>query len=64
MIRPRYLPDLIVAQLVSVSAFSHGLDPKQPSALRAVHESLAEKRHDVAVHLFVEGGAFPLLRRL
>ena len=27
MIRPRYLPDSIVAQLVSVSAFSHSLDP-------------------------------------
>ncbi len=25
MIRPRYFPDSIVAQLVSVSAFSHGL---------------------------------------
>ena len=28
MIRPRYFPDSIVAQLVSVSAFSHSLDPK------------------------------------
>ncbi len=28
MIRPRYLPDSIVAQLVSVFAFSHNLDPK------------------------------------
>ena len=27
MIRPRYLPDSIVVQLVSVSAFSHSLDP-------------------------------------
>ncbi len=26
MIRPRYLPDSIIAQLVSVSAFSHSLD--------------------------------------
>jgi len=29
MIRPRYLPDSIVAQLVSVSAFLHSLDPKR-----------------------------------
>ena len=29
MIRPRYLPDSIVAQLVSVSAFSHSLDPER-----------------------------------
>ncbi len=29
MIRPRYLPDSIVAQLVSVSAFLHSLDPNR-----------------------------------
>ena len=28
MIRPRYFPNSIVAQLVSVSAFSHGLGPE------------------------------------
>ena len=33
MIRPRYLPDSIVAQLVSVSAFLHSLDPKEKSAV-------------------------------
>ncbi len=27
MIRPRYLPDSIIAQLDSASEFSHGLDP-------------------------------------
>ena len=27
LIRPRYLPDSIVAQLVSVAAFLHSLDP-------------------------------------
>ncbi len=32
--RPDYLPDSIVAQLVSVSAFSHSLDPKATWALR------------------------------
>ena len=37
--------------------FLHRLDPKQPSALRAVHESLTEKRHDVVVYFFVEGSA-------
>ena len=29
MIRPGYLPDSIVAQLASVSAFSHSLDPQR-----------------------------------
>ncbi len=29
MIRPRYFPDSFVAQLVSVSAFLHSLDPKE-----------------------------------
>ena len=32
LIRLRYLPDSIVAQLVSVSAFLHSLDPKQSFA--------------------------------
>jgi len=33
MIRPRYLLDSIVAQWVSVSTFSHSLDPKPKFAL-------------------------------
>ena len=33
MIRPRDLPDSIVAQLVSVSAFSHSLGQQRKSSL-------------------------------
>ncbi len=36
MIRPRYLPDSIVAQLVSVSAFLHSLDPKRTCGFRNI----------------------------
>jgi hypothetical protein len=33
MIRPRFLMNSIVAQLVSVSAFLHSLDPERSSGL-------------------------------
>ncbi len=46
MIRPGYLPDSIVAQLVSVAAFLHSLDPKEKSAVseEAEHWSLTTLR--------------------
>ncbi len=46
MIRPRHLPDSNVAQLVSVSAFLHSLDPKPTWALplEAEHWSLTMLR--------------------
>ena len=46
MIRPRDLPDSIVARRVSASAFSHSLDPQETSALpkEVEHGSLTTLR--------------------
>ncbi len=55
MIRPRYLPDSIIAQLVSVSAFSHSLGPEQtPLGLAPTEERRLSTAHTQLRHYAAE----------